>query len=62
MDRHTDGQTDGQTYRQTDKEQTNLICRALVPTTLAFSYLVRYGVVVLWSGGTCLPSVVSAYK
>ena len=33
---------------------THLIWSALVPSILAFSYLVIYGVVVRWSLGTCL--------
>lgn len=33
---------------------TYLICRALVPSILAFSYFVMYGVVVRWSFGIFL--------
>jgi hypothetical protein len=38
-------------YNTPKKSKANLICNALVPSTLAFSYLVIYGVVVLLSLG-----------
>ena len=34
---------------------THAICKALVPSTLALSYLVIYGVVIRFCGGTARP-------